>query len=802
MKNSIALSFICFNEVEELDRMLRSAAPYVFGMFAVWTGDNPKTEEVLKKYNVIYIKDKSASYKVTKEMLTFLNNLFGWIPDTKEGEVIFQFDQARNKALSLIPKSIKYFMWLDADDIFRGGDKLPEVLDLMDKNEATAMFMNYLYDVEVEGGKIKNIIIQHLRERIIRNNGQYKWIAPIHETLIAQSGDIRQLETKDCDVVHLSTRGKKEEAIKRNIKSLEKTIYDTKGEDPRPLYYLAKAYFDLHTPETYIKAEKLIYRYLKGSGWAEERAQAYEYLGEIFRERKEYNKAIKAAMNALIESPKFPSAYLSLGLTYLLQGKNEEALFWVQLASKVPIPQTTLVIQPRDLAARALEVVFNVSLKTNKLDEAWAAITKLKELFPTDENIKNQWDFVDGLKYQRELTKVYISLAKSIEQSGDKDKLIALAEAAPKEIQSNPIISEFVKRVKPPKVWGEREIAIFCGPGWTVWNPTFYKKQTNETFVGGSEEAVVLASKELVKQGYKVTVYGDPGSEGDYDGVTYLNHFKFNINDEFNILIGWRNISLFDVKFKARKTYLWLHDVPVQMDYKKDRLDNITKIMVLSKAQRDLIPLVPDEKFFYTSNGYVEEYPKIKPINNPKTCIWSSSYDRGLKHLLDIWPDVIKEVPDATLRVFYGWQLFDKFYYNNPERQEWKARIEKMMKGKGIYHGGRISQGEMEKEYKAAGLWVYPTDFYEINCISAIKAQAFGAVPITMNYAALKETVQFGTKVLGDIWDKETKNIYKQGLIVALTAKHNREEMMKWARNKYNWKSVISLWIKEFNETV
>ena len=46
-------------------------------------------------------------------------------------------------------------------------------------------------------------------------------------------------------------------------------------------------------------------------------------------------------------------------------------------------------------------------------------------------------------------------------------------------------------------------------------------------------------------------------------------------------------------------------------------------------------------------------------MRNNKLCIYGSSYDRGLEHLLKLWPDVIKEVPNAQLRIFYGWILFD-----------------------------------------------------------------------------------------------------------------------------------------------
>ena len=32
--------------------------------------------------------------------------------------------------------------------------------------------------------------------------------------------------------------------------------------------------------------------------------------------------------------------------------------------------------------------------------------------------------------------------------------------------------------------------------------------------------------------------------------------------------------------------------------------------------------------------------------------IWKSSYDRGLQEMLEMWPLIKNEVPEATMRVF------------------------------------------------------------------------------------------------------------------------------------------------------
>ena len=193
-------------------------------------------------------------------------------------------------------------------------------------------------------------------------------------------------------------------------------------------------------------------------------------------------------------------------------------------------------------------------------------------------------------------------------------------------------------------------------------------------------------------------------------------------------------------------------------------------------------------------------------MRNNKTVVYGSSYDRGLEHLLKIWPDVKKEVPEAELRIFYGWVLFDRVYGNNAERQAWKDKINTMMQADGITHLGRISHEACVKEMETAGIWAYPTHFGEISCITAMRAQAFGAVPVVISYAALEETVQHGVKIDGDIYEPEILEEFKQELIKMLKDEDRQEKirkkMMPWARKKYTWANVAKQWSDEFKSDV
>lgn len=188
-----------------------------------------------------------------------------------------------------------------------------------------------------------------------------------------------------------------------------------------------------------------------------------------------------------------------------------------------------------------------------------------------------------------------------------------------------------------------------------------------------------------------------------------------------------------------------------------------------------------------------------------KRIVYTSSYDRGLEHLLEMWPDVKKAVPEAQLHVYYGWQLFLEFYKNNPSSMKWYEKMCNLLKQDGVTDHGRIPQAELKEEMLKSGIWAYSTHFGEINCISGIKAQAYGCEPVVVNYAALKETVQHGRKVEGDIYDDETKEAFKTQLIEALKspmASEERQEMMKWAQDKYGWDKIADQWSEEFKKEV
>src|SRR3990167_2966628 len=144
----------------------------------------------------------------------------------------------------------------------------------------------------------------------------------------------------------------------------------------------------------------------------------------------------------------------------------------------------------------------------------------------------------------------------------DPSKLRGIIESVPSHVYRDERMWNIRHSFLPPKIYADNEIAIFCGSSWEEWSPANIL-----TGLGGSEEAVVYISRELVKLGYKVTVFNNCGEScGEYDGVEYKSYHAFNPKDKYNVVISWRGHDIRNVDAKNR--IVWLHDVPMPKDRK------------------------------------------------------------------------------------------------------------------------------------------------------------------------------------------------------------------------------------------
>jgi glycosyltransferase involved in cell wall biosynthesis len=251
-----------------------------------------------------------------------------------------------------------------------------------------------------------------------------------------------------------------------------------------------------------------------------------------------------------------------------------------------------------------------------------------------------------------------------------------------------------------------------------------------------------------------------------------------------------------------------MHDVLRSGEFTEERIAKIDKVFVKSKAHRILFPNIPDEKISIIPNGIKPEEFNEKVERNPYLIINTSSPDRHFDATLDVFEELIRRQPNKPWKLawYYGWGLYDAVHKDTPEMLEWKRvqmeRFEKLKKEGRAEGGTMIGHKDIAKKYLEAGIFLYPSQFYEIDCISARKAQLAGCKCVTSDFAALNETVltqKIHTE--GEKWEKENTfgdNENRDKYVDAIIEWENKSNPELIAE-KYNWGKIAFLWDKELN---
>jgi tetratricopeptide (TPR) repeat protein len=476
---------------------------------------------------------------------------------------VYDFAAARQFVMDKTPKGENcYIYWQDADDVLVNSEKLHQIADEAYQGRWAAVAFEYQYMVDLDkDGNIRDILVRQKRERIIRNDDGFKWTSALHETLIEQRHEnVLKYGRPECYVVHLTNHTRLDKNLDRNIDILEKMLAKEQRKDPRTIIYLAKAYYDkANMQDTREKRQVLLdeavvlfYEFLNGagkpgtpeyrpgSGWPDERSQAWDYIGQIAILSNNLEIAIHAFQSAIDEAPQYTMYYINLALAYAIGQDYRKAKHWLRVASSIPEPDTTIMTTPRDLKTKTLEVDYAISLAEGRLDQAKKDVELLLQIMPEKEEVKDRLKFIESLWYANKASQSFVFIGKYLEQIKETDKIPQLIKAVPRDLQGEKFVSEMRHLHTPARVHGEKEISILCGPGWEQWSPKSLEKG-----LGGSEEAVVYLSQELAKKGWKVTVYANPQHEaGEYDGVDYRTWFDLNVKDTFNVLVLWRSIWL------------------------------------------------------------------------------------------------------------------------------------------------------------------------------------------------------------------------------------------------------------------
>lgn len=690
-----------------------------------------------------------------------------------------------------------YIMWLDSDDTVINPENLPKLIEQMEAHGVDWMSLEYLYERDEAG----NVIMRHWKPRIIRK-GTEKWVGRIHESLEATQA-IKEVRSDLVVIDHqMADRDKHtKESGERNLRILLKEFEETKDHpDPRTLFYLGNTLMGL---QRFAEAIPFYMDHVKLCGWPEEKYYSLYYVAKCLIYLGRYDEAINISLEATKILPQWGLAYFTLAEAYANKEDFPKVIEWSliglerkqQDAHQYFIDDTEYELWPLVRLAGAYFAMHNFKKAENiaaGLNAKYPRVAKVKELVDTMKKVKEGEQFVSS----------FVNVATDI---GNKDRIKAakLFDCLPVGMDADVRIQAVRKILVPPKFWESNEIAIYCGRG----NGEEWAQPSIYTGIGGSEAAVIHMSEQLVKLGWKVTVYNCCGQyRGTYSGVTYEPYYTFNDRDTFNVLIAWRAPMLFDVDLHAKKKIVWLHDIAYPQQFTDKSIANTDTFIFLSQWHRRNMPSIPDEKIFISNNGIsLSDLPDVTKIGEKWGLIWQKSYDRGLLPFVrDIMPLVLKEVPETTLDVCYGWDTIDREIKAQPgiypQLEALRADLTPLLEQDWITHHGRVSHQKVGQLTARALIHPYATEFGETNNIVSQTSQAVGTYVLTTTESGgTPEYLLFGEALdMKDVYtNTESQERYAKRLIELLkNPPAYTPEQLTEIRNKYSWEATATSWQK------
>lgn len=535
------------------------------------------------------------------------------------------FAAQRNFNFSQVPSDTDYVLWADSDDVILDAKYIPQIAKAGKVNGYDSIFFPYWYGCRFDGEPspetLLDVELQQTRERLLKY-GATVWKGRIHETPVPLNGENHVYsKTSYSDYadaskglyptvwLHLGAdRNMPEEDMtkrtERNQRILEKQLLqerETSEADPRTILYLMKIYADSDDYDTLKTCISLGEEYMKKSGWDAERALCASLVSRCLGKLGDNEQAIKMLHAAVQEYPHDPLLYLQLARAYFNVKNYRSMKHWMDVGMSMDLDKIENTSNNLlELKILSTELTMRYHLEVDRDPEkAWKSARLLTQLNPVEANKKVE-EYLFNTKELNNASRNAHQYLKYLESIEEYSLIPETIKNMPKSMQNLPFAINLYNRYVEPRVWGEKEICYYATFGNKAIEP--WSPKSLETGLGGSETAVIRLSREWVKMGYKVTVYGDPGKEeGEHDGVTYLPWYRFNPRDRFNIFIQWRWGSLAG-KVGCKKFLVDLHDVFYEYDY-KDKLDAIDRFMVKSDYHRRLAPLFPDEKFQVISNG-------------------------------------------------------------------------------------------------------------------------------------------------------------------------------------------------------
>lgn len=706
-------------------------------------------ESVKECVDKIYVTDTGS----TDGTLEWLNEQDPAYVNISHFEWCDDFSAARNFNFSQVKE--EYIFWMDGDDVLQNKENFiawrDNAMALSDYWLAT-----YHYATDLNG----NPVCSFARERVIKNHKGFKWNYFVHEGIPPGTVPEAKLNAVNTwNVLHKRTVQDIEGDKGRNLELIRKNEANL---DSRMKYYYGKEYFD---NKDMVNAIRWLMEAISDTSLEmHDRILGCQYAAYAYFHCNQLDQAVAVAHQGLQLDPNRAEFWVVIGDCYLKMQKFANAIPAFNAAKSCQLikqgegrqvgvifsHENCYTFYPRDQLARLF-------INMGRLEEA------LREA-------------EESSRYGQEESIQILEQIKKIHKVNTESVGPTATNASRKECD---------------------DIVISAPPGTQMyeWDYEIAKKKG----IGGSETAAVQMGYWLKKlTGRPVKIFNGRKNDIISEGVEYITNEKlaeYFVHNSPKLHISWRHT----IPVTNAKTVIWSHDL---LTPGVENQDNYSEVIALSPFHKNYMQAmqgVSPDKVWVSRNGI--DPTRFEDANSvckvPGKVMFPSSPDRGLLEAMQIMDKV--ENPDKSLHVFYG---FDNMMKGPPQMQELakmlKAEIDKRDYVK--FHGN-VQQNELASHFMESEVWLYPADFIETYCITALEAIASRCYPVATNIGALQNTVgQFADMGSADLLDERAKeghiDLYAQKVDDALW--NQKWEKIDVPLTNYSWESVAKEWIDHF----
>ena len=311
----------------------------------------------------------------------------------------------------------------------------------------------------------------------------------------------------------------------------------------------------------------------------------------------------------------------------------------------------------------------------------------------------------------------------------------------------------------------------------TMWG------EDNQIGVGGAELALLTMCEGWHNAGHTVTLYNNPR---DNESLFEQRHTdRFDPHASRDALIVFRSPCARAILADGLKVW-WSTD-----QYTRGKFKEFHKYMDRTVC----ISQFHSEYFAHTyniHNAHVVDLPVrthdyensgVQKIQN--RFIFTSVPDRGLDNLWRMWHSIKKSIPDASLVITSDYRL-----WGVGEARNEKHRV-RWLQHDDIHFMGAIPRKKLLEEELKAEIFLYPSSYEELFCISVAEAQVAGAYPITSAIGALP-TTNMGTVLHVDASDPRNDVTFIANVMEI--DRNKISELQEKAIKRFNVDNIIKQW--------